>query len=489
MTVPILDTATFQVVASSGTTMSYKWYKDGNKIRGATSSTYTIDQAQTTDQGTYSVAVDNAGGSVSSSNAALTVNVPAGITTQPQGQAVARGQNVSFSVVASGSAPFSYQWNYDGAAVSGATNASLTLTNVQTNQAGSYKVVVTNMAGSVTSAVAALTVIVPPGITTQPQGQAVARGQNVSFSVVVNGSAPFSYQWNYDGASVSAATNASLTLTNVQTNQAGSYKVVVTNMAGSVTSAVAALTVIVPPGITTQPQGQVVARGQNVSFSVVASGSAPFSYQWNYDGASVSAATNASLTLTNVQTNQAGSYKVVVTNMAGSVTSAVAALTVIVPPGITTQPQGQVVARGQNVSFSVVASGSAPLSYKWRFDGAPIAGATNASLTLTNVQTTQAGKYKVVVTNTAGWVTSAVATLTVTNPVVTLSPFGGGGRISNGFALQFSVPVGLTCVIQASTDLQTWTPVATNVVATGSVLFTDTVATNYHSRFYRVVVP
>jgi uncharacterized protein YpmS len=489
MTVPILDTATFQVVASSGTTMSYRWYKDGNKIGGATSSTYTIDKAQTTDQGAYSVEVDNAGGSVTSSNATLTVIVPPGITTQPQSQAVARGQNVSFSVVANGSAPFSYHWNLDGAAVSGATNASLSLTNVQTTQAGSYKVVVTNMAGSVTSAVAALTVVVPPGITTQPQSQAVARGQNVSFSVVANGTAPFSYQWNFDGAAVSGATNASLSLTNVQTTQAGSYKVVVTNMAGSVTSAVAALTVIVPPGITTQPQSQAVAKGQNVSFSVVANGSAPFSYHWNFDGAAVSGATNASLTLTNVQTTQAGSYKVVVTNMAGSVTSAVAALTVNIPPGITTQPQSQAVARGQNVSFSVVANGSAPLSYKWRFDGAHVAGATNASLTLTNVQTTQAGSYKVVVTNMAGWTTSAVATLTVTNPVFTLSPPGGGWRFSNGFALQFSVPVGLTCVIQASTDLQTWTPVATNVVAAGSVLFTDTVATSYPNRFYRVIVP
>jgi hypothetical protein len=317
----------------------------------------------------------------------------------------------------------------------------------------------------------------------------VILGQNASFSVVANGSAPFSYQWNFDGTAMSGDTNAWLTLTNVQTAQAGSYTVVVVNPAGSVASQVASLTVNIPPGITTQPQSQVVAQSQNASFSVLANGSAPFSYQWNFNGTVMSGDTNAWLTLTNVQTTQAGSYTVVVVNPAGSVTSQVAALTVNIPPGITTQPQSQVVAQSQNASFSIVANGSAPFSYQWNFNDTTVSAATNATLTLTNILTTQAGSYMVVVTNNAGSITSAVATLTVTNPVITLSLSGSAGMTPNGFTFQLSVPAGCTYVILASTDLQSWMPIATNVATTGSVVITDTAATNYLNRYYQTIVP
>jgi hypothetical protein len=93
----------------------------------------------------------------------------------------------------------------------------------------------------------------------------------------------------------------------------------------------------------------------------------------------------------------------------------------------------------------------------------------------------------VVVTNNAGSITSAVAAMTVTNPVVSLSLSGGGGIPPNGFTFQVLVPTGLTYIILASTDLQVWTPIATNVATNGTILFTDTAATNYPNRFYQAV--
>jgi len=206
-----------------------------------------------------------------------------------------------------------------------------------------------------------------------------------------------------------------------------------------------------------------------------------------FNGTALSGATNSALALTNAQTTNAGSYTVVVNNPVGSITSQVAALTVLIPPGIQTQPQSQTVAAGQSASFSVVAGGTAPLACQWHFNSAPVSGATNASLTLTNVQTTNAGSYTVVVTNAAGSITSAVAVLTVTNPVVTLSLSGGGVTPPNGFTFQVLVPTGLTYVILASTDFQVWTPIATNVATNGTVLFTDTAASNYPNRFYQAV--
>ena len=182
--------------------------------------------------------------------------------------------------------------------------------------------------------------------------------------------------------------------------------------------------------ILTQPVSQVVPQGTNVTFAVMAGGIAPLSYQWYFNSGVLTNATSATLILTNVQPGQAGTYLVVVTNVAGSVTSSNAALTVNVPPMITTQPQSQTVIQGTNVTFSVTMSASStlPLNYQWYFnDTTPLAEATNAALTLTNVQTTDAGSYSLVITNAAGSLTSsnAVLTVQVAIPMIAI----GGERI------------------------------------------------------------
>ena len=117
------------------------------------------------------------------------------------------------------------------------------------------------------------------------------------------------------------------------------------------TSAVAVLTVLVPPAITAQPTNLNVVEGANAGFSVTAAGTSPLSYQWQFNGADVIGATGTSLTLTSVQPTNAGSYTVVVTNTAGSVTSAVAVLTVLVPPAITAQPTNLSVVEGRQRQF------------------------------------------------------------------------------------------------------------------------------------------
>jgi hypothetical protein len=200
------------------------------------------------------------------------------------------------------------------------------------------------------------------------------------------------------------------------------------------------LTVIVPPAITTQPSSQTVNQGANASFSVVASGTAPLTYQWQagsgtytnlVNGGSISGATTNVLTISAVTTNWALNYRVIVSNAAGSVTSSPAAtLTVIVPPAITTQPSSQTVNQGANASFSVVASGTAPLTYQWQansgtgytnvVNGGPISGATSSTLTITGVTTNWALTYEVVVANGVGSVTSSPATLTISSVNSTL---------------------------------------------------------------------
>ncbi|TAK95969.1 MAG: hypothetical protein EPO07_14950, partial [Verrucomicrobia bacterium] len=172
----------------------------------------------------------------------------------------------------------------------------------------------------------------------------------------------------------------------------------------------------VPPAITTQPTNQTVIQGGGVTFNVAASGDTPLRYQWRFNGTNIVNQTNTFLTLANVQASNAGPYSVVVTNAAGSATSSNALLTVFLPPVIVTNPVGKSVFVGEDVQFSVLATGTVPLRYQWRFNGAPLAGQTNATLSLGGVQSNNGGQYSVVVTNLAGTATSSNALLTVNPP-------------------------------------------------------------------------
>jgi Leucine-rich repeat (LRR) protein len=441
-TVPPGSNVTFTVAATGFGLLRYQWLFNGGSINGATNTSLTLTNVQPANAGGYSVTVSNSLGSLTSATAVLAVIAQPTITTPPQSQAVNAGNNVTFNVVATGTGPLSYQWQFNSSAILLATNASLTLTNVQPANVGNYTVVVSNVMGSVTSTPpAVLTVNLLPTITTPPQSQAVNAGNNVTFNVVASGAGPLSYQWQFNSSAILLATNASLTLTNVQPANAGNYTVVVSNVAGSVTSMPpAVLTVNLPPTITTPPQSQTVNAGTNVTFNVVATGTGLLGYQWQFNGASIGGANGTSLTLTNVQPANGGSYTVVVSDQAGSVTSAPpAVLTVNVPPVITTQPQGQTVIAGNNVSFNVVATGTAPLSYQWRFNGGVIAGATNSSLTLTNVQPASAGIYAVVVSNVSGNVTSTPPAVLIVNVPPTITGPPQSQTVATGDNVSFNV--------------------------------------------------
>jgi hypothetical protein len=409
-------TATFNAVASGTAPLSYQWQFNGANIPGATATSLTLNAVQASDAGNYAVVVTNAGGSVTSALAVLTVWVPPSISLQPQSRTNVVGTSAVFNVAANGTPPLSYQWQFSGANIAGATAASFTIASVQPSDAGSYAVVVTNSIGSMTSAVAVLTVWIPPAITSQPQSRTNVVGTGAGFSVAASGTAPLSYQWQFNGSNVSGATATALTLNNVQASDAGSYSAVVTNSGGSITSSIAALTVWVPPSVASQPQSRTNVVGTGAAFTVAVNGTAPFSYQWQVNGANVTAATGANFTIANVQPSDAGSYTVLVTNSAGSVTSAGAILTVLVPPSITIQPQSQTNVVGTAATLTAAATGTAPLSYQWQFNNANIPGATTTSLTLSNVQIGDSGNYTVVATNSAGSSTSAVAVLTVWVP-------------------------------------------------------------------------
>ena len=173
--------------------------------------------------------------------------------------------------------------------------------------------------------------VTAPTITTPPANQTVNAGTNVTFSVAVSSSTAVTYQWWKDGVALSGATSATLSLANVSSASAGKYWVVVTNGTGSVTSAAATLTVktpVVPPAIVSAPVGQTVAAGNQISLSVSASGSPSPTFQWQKNGVNIAGATQATYVINAAAATDSGTYDVVITNAAGTVSTVPVLVTV-----------------------------------------------------------------------------------------------------------------------------------------------------------------
>src|SRR5678815_3201133 len=210
----------------------------------------------------------------------------------------------TFSTVAEGTGPFSYQWTKDNLLLTSETNSSLVISNVSAANAGQYCVQVSGNCTSVTNC-ATLT------IKTNTSSSAltsltVCPGQTATFSTVAAGTGPFSYLWTKDNLLLTGETNSSLVITNVSASNAGQYCVQVSGNCTSVTNC-ATLTIKTNTSASALTS-LVLCPGQVAAFSTVAEGTGPFSYQWTKDGLLLAAETNSSLVISNVSAAEAGQY-------------------------------------------------------------------------------------------------------------------------------------------------------------------------------------
>jgi len=344
---------------------------------------------------------------------------------------------------------------------------------------------------------------IAPQITLQPTNQTVVIPGTATFNSAASGSSPLSYQWYFNHTNLlAAATNASLTLTNVQPCQGGNYSVVVTNLYGSVLSSNALLTVIgFPPVITNQPIGERISIGCGATFSVGVSGTTPLNYQWWKSNSVISGQTNSTLILSNVQTNAFAGYFVTVSNVIGSATSSIAVLSQDHPPvavqDIVQQQAGFVAVQvaallandfdpdGDTITFAGVNSNSAA--------GGTVTWSGNYVFYVPPSGYTNSDAFNYYISDGyCGGVSTGYVLLQVTTSNGPSYNFKITSQVDGSIKLTFAGIPGWTYRIQYATALSpaNWTNLSTNTAdGSGMYQFIDHQATNSTTRYYRSVSP
>lgn len=223
----------------------------------------------------------------------------------------------------------------------------------------------------------------PIKVLSAPASQSVVDGQSAVLAVVATSPASLAYQWLRGDVAIEGAAGPMYVTPVLTTVDSGAqYSVVVSNREGAVRAGPATVTVDpVAPSIATPPQAQVVQAGQRATFNVLAGGSRPLSYQWQRDGVDIAGATAASFSTGETSApDSGGSYRVVVRNAAGEVTSADALLTVNgAGPMLLGILQFAVAAPGQNVGILAALTGEPPFTFQWLRNGQPILGASGTT--------------------------------------------------------------------------------------------------------------
>ncbi len=405
---------------------------------------------------------------------ALANTGPVTFLNPPYGQTIFKGSSAVFNPAVLGLPPLAFQWLQNGTNILNGTNAALVFNGAQLSDAGNYQLVASNSFGALTSAAAVLVVNeTAPFFTLQPTNVTLMQNASCTVSASVGGLPPFAYQWRFNGTPITSATNAAFTVTNAQWTNKGFYSLLVSNAFGTAVSFnVFADFVDVPQalGLTNiswfnpgMPMWLAESTNTHDGFAAASSGLLPNGYQnmlrtYVTGPGKLSFWCNGNQYVTLVfaiddtqqisqQFSSGGSWRQftyylppkvhALTWTAFNYSSLLNSNSVFLddldfiqgstPISITSQPSSQTNVAGTNVTLTVAAIGTPPLSYQWYFNGGAIPGATSASLGLHDFQLNNAGNYFVVVGGLGNTVASSNAVLAVmpSAPIITTQPAGG----------------------------------------------------------------
>ena len=418
-----------------------------------------------------------------------------GVTKQPSGVEVVKGEEATFEAAASGLPAPTVQWQLstdNGASwgdVTGETSDTLRVPATKTSENGDeYRAVFTNGAGKAETTAAILTVDaepVAPEVIKTPSSVTLLEGEEATFEAAASGAPAPTVQWELStnkGATwslVEGATSDTLRMPDTRTSESGDeYRAVFTNGAGKAETVAATLTVNAVPEVTKDPASLEVLEGGEATFEAAASGVPAPTVQWELSAnhgatwAPVGGAESDTLTISSAKTSESGDeYRAVFTNSAGKAETNVATLTVNVTAEVTKEPTDVTLLEGEEAAFEAAATGVPAPTVQWQIStnkGAtwsPVNGATSDRLRIASAKTSESGdEYRAVFTNVAGKAETTAATLTVNAvPKVTKDPASlevleGGEATFEAAASGVPAP---TVQWQISTDKgATWSPIA-----------------------------
>jgi gliding motility-associated-like protein len=431
-------TITSGVSPNGGNNLTYSWSRNGSVIDGANTETLSIANFQSANAGTYALVVSNSCGASTGSSTTTLQLKPAPSVGNIPGPTLCQGNTLTLSPTYTNvSGPnVTYQWYFEGNVLNNQTAAQLNIVNVQSTNAGRYFVTVNNGCIPESGPAINVTVFNLPTIQTQPAVNTEACiGTTATLTVLDNGGQ--TYQWLKDNVSIPNATTNTLTRSISSTADAGTYKVVVSNGCNySVTSNNSIITVKSAPTITSSPVNTTVCAGQAVNASVSANtnGGGSLSYLWTSGGTEVPGANSSNFLIERANQNDNGKvYTVAVTNNCGTINGGSFTLSVGDKPrdvkistSITNKDLAGnfTVCIGSPITFLVesVSNGSSP-SYTWTRDDNQFGNtSTNSSISIT-AATTDAGIYKLKVSNACGITTSNPITISVhEKPIISIQP-------------------------------------------------------------------
>jgi len=406
-------TANFTAVAGGTGPFSYVWKVDDVVVPGGEMVSIPTGGLSI---GAHTVEV-TVTGTCGSATKSATLNVQANTTVADLApQTVCQGATANFTAVAGGTGPFSYAWKVDDVVVPGGEMVSIPTGGLSIG-AHTVEVTVTGTCGSATKSA---TLNVQANTTVADLApQTVCQGATANFTTTAGGTGPFTYVWKLDDTAIPGATGSNVIDTTSLSMGTHTVEVTVTGTCGSATKSA---TLEVQANTTaTELAPQTVCQGATANFTTTAGGTGPFTYVWKLDDTPIPGATGSNAIDTTSLSIGTHTVEVTVTGTCGSVTKT-AALNVQTNT-TATEFAPQTVCQGTSAAFSTTATGTGPITYQWKLDGADLPGEINNSITIPT-GSLSAGEHavEVVVTGACGTVTRNSTLKVNPNPVASAGP-------------------------------------------------------------------
>ena len=388
--------------------MTRQWYRDGQAIAGATQEIFLARPALPAQSGFYDFRVSNALGSATSAPVRVTVS-PSLIYSPLTDLTDFDGTDSRcLSIGASSTLPLTFRWRHNGITLQATPRASFCFDPLTLTDSGQYDVVVSNAYGSVTSALATVTVKpLPPGITVFPGPTLWASaGRNFEIFSLASGSQPLAYQWLKNQAPLLGHSDNRLTFTSARPEDAGDFQIVAMSPYGAVTSSVTRLEVL--PALLSGPGDADLLLGSRGVLWAQAIAVPQTSFQWYRESEPVFGATNTLLIWPTTTDADNGNYFLVASNEFGTVTSTTARVTIRLsaPTIVIYSSQPSPAVEGDSFLLGVNVIAAPPATFQWRKNNLEIPGETNLTLLINHAQLEDSADYTVTAVNSLGTVTA-----------------------------------------------------------------------------------